>query len=61
MSGLLESSEIGAVGCVGRKPLMRLRIPDWIGGGRLRIDFPGIGIVTAEDEGEHEEELAMTS
>lgn len=26
-----------------------------VGGGRLRIDFPGIGMVTAEDDGEPEE------
>lgn len=33
-----------------------------VGGGRLRIDFPGIGIVTAEDDGEHEElEAAMNT
>jgi hypothetical protein len=31
-----------------------------VGGGRLRIDFPGIWMVTAEDDGEQEElELAM--
>ena len=59
-SGLWASSETCAVGWVGKKPLMRLRMPVWVGGGRLRIDFPGIGIVTAEDEGEHEEEAAMT-
>lgn len=58
-SGLLASSETGAVGCVGKKPLMRLMMPVCVGGGRLRMDFPGIGIVTAEDEGEHEEEVAM--
>ena len=59
-SGLWAPSETGEVGWVGKKPLMRLRMPVCVGGGRLRIDFPGIGIVTAEDEGEHEEEEAMT-
>lgn len=60
LSGLLVSSETGRMGWVGKKPLMRLRIPDWAGGGRLRIDLPGIGIVTAEDDGE-QEEVAMIS
>lgn len=57
--GLLGSSETGGVGWVGKKPLMRLKMPVCVGGGRLRMDFPGIGIVTAEDEGEHDEEAAM--
>lgn len=59
LSGLVLSSETGWVGWVGKKPLMRLRMPVCVGGGRLRMDFPGIGIVTAEDEGEREEEGTM--
>lgn len=56
----LVSSETGGAGCVGKKPLMRLRMPVCVGAGRLRIDFPGIGIVTAEDEGEQDEEETMS-
>lgn len=55
-SGFLVSSEIGGEGWVGKKPLMRPRMLVCVGGGRLRMDFPGVRIVTAEDEGEHKEE-----
>lgn len=34
---------------------MREKSDCWVGGGRLRIDFPGIGMVTAEDDGEQDE------
>lgn len=33
---------------------MREKKDCWVGGGRLRIDLPGIGIVTAEEEGAQE-------
>ena len=58
--GLWAPSEPGAVGWVDKKSLRRPRMPVCVGSGRLRIGFPGIGIVTAEDEGKHEEE-AMTA
>lgn len=33
-----------------------------MGGGRLRMDLPGIGIVTADDDGEQEDdELVIVS
>jgi hypothetical protein len=31
------------------------------GGGFLRIDFPGVGIVTADDEGDGEEDISASS
>lgn len=34
---------------------MRENSDCWAGGGRFNIDFPGIGIVTADDDGEHDE------
>lgn len=34
---------------------MREKSDCWAGGGRFNIDFPGIGIVTADDDGEHDE------
>jgi hypothetical protein len=34
---------------------MRENSDCWAGGGRFSIDFPGIGMVTADDEGEHDE------
>jgi hypothetical protein len=30
-----------------------------VGGGRFKIDLPGVGMVTAEDDGEGEKEVAM--
>ena len=30
---------------------MREKRDCWAGGGRFRMDFPGIGIVTADEEG----------
>lgn len=56
------SSGTDWVGCVGtgKKPLMRLRMPVCVGAGRFNIDFPGMGIVTAEEEGEQDEEVTMT-
>lgn len=60
LSGLM-SSEGDTEGWVGRNPLMRLRMPVWAGGGRLRMDLPGTGIVTADEDGElHDDELAIT-
>lgn len=41
---------------------MRERSDCCVGGGRFRIDFPGIWMVTADDDGEREEvkgEVAM--
>lgn len=35
---------------------MRLRMPVWVGGGRLRMDLPGIGIVTADEDGEQDDD-----
>ena len=37
--------------CVGRNLEMREKKDCWAGGGRLRIDLPGVGIITAEEEG----------
>jgi hypothetical protein len=37
MSSLAEAGD-----CVGRKPLIREMIPVWVGGGRFKIDLPGI-------------------
>jgi len=30
-------------------------MPVWVGGGRFKIDLPGIGMVTADEEGEHDD------
>ena len=35
---------------VGKSRLNRVKMDCGGGGGRLRIDFPGVGIVTADDE-----------
>ena len=45
--------EAGA--CVGKKRVMRENREGCWGGGRFRIDFPGVAMVIAEDEGEQEE------
>jgi len=50
-----ESSTLEAGDWVGRKPLIRERMPVWVGGGRFKIDLPGIGMVTADEEGEHDD------
>lgn len=55
LSGFISSEE-GEEGWVGRKPLMRLRMPVWAGGGRLRMDLPGTGIVTADEDGEQDDD-----
>lgn len=52
----LMSSLAKAGDCVGRKPLIRENIPVCVGGGRFKIDLPGIGMVTADEEGEHDED-----
>lgn len=36
---------------MGRNPLIREKKDDCVGGGRFRMDLPGIGIVLAELEG----------
>lgn len=51
MSSLAKAGD-----CVGRKPLIRENIPVCVGGGRFKIDLPGIGMVTADEEGEHDED-----
>jgi hypothetical protein len=50
---VLDSSPVVTCGWVwvGRNFEMREKKDCWVGGGRLRIDFPGVGIVTAEEEG----------
>jgi hypothetical protein len=40
---------------VGRNLEKREKKDCGVGGGRLRIDFPGVGIVTAEEEGAQDE------
>lgn len=37
------------------REILRLNMEVWGGGGLLRIDFPGMGIVTADDEGKGED------
>jgi hypothetical protein len=63
LSGFEASSALvglcGGLG-VGKNLEMRERREGGLGGGRLRIDFPGMRMVTAEDDGEPEElEAAM--
>lgn len=41
---------------VGRNLERRENNDCWGGGGRLRMDFPGVGIVTAEEEAEGDEQ-----
>jgi hypothetical protein len=36
---------------------MREKMDCGAGGGFFNIDFPGIGMVTAEDDGEHDEAI----
>jgi hypothetical protein len=53
---VLASSPVVSCGwvCVGRNFEMRDK-NDWLGGGgRLRMDLPGVGIVTADEEGAQE-------
>lgn len=45
-------------GWVGRKRVMRDNRLGFCAGGRFRIDLPGVGITTAEDDGELEEDEA---
>ena len=63
LSGFEASSALVGVGGwfgVGKNLVMRDSSDGGVGDGRLRIDFPGIWIVTAEDDGEQEElEAAM--
>ena len=61
LSGLMLS-EGDTEGWVGGKPLMWLRMPVWAGGEHLRMDLPGTGIVTTDEDGElHDDELAVES
>ena len=39
----------------------RVRNDCWVGGGFFKIDFPGVGIVTADDEGDGEEDISISS
>jgi hypothetical protein len=54
-SGFWSSSVVVGVGIwAGRKRVKRERRVCWGGGGLLRIDFPGMGIVTADEDGSGE-------
>jgi hypothetical protein len=41
--------------CVGRNLVILEKMDAWACGGRFRIDFPATGIVTADDDGEHDD------
>lgn len=47
--------------CVGRNLERRPKRVCGGGGGRFNIDFPGVGIVTADDEGDGEEDISAPS
>jgi len=56
LSGFVSSALAGGDWvCVGKKREIREKSEDCGGGGRLRMDLPGIGMVTADDDGEQEE------
>jgi hypothetical protein len=48
----LEPPDVEVALPVGRNLERREKMDCWGGGGRLRIDFPGVGIVTADEEAE---------
>jgi hypothetical protein len=60
LRGLVSSLEVVEFG-VGRNLVIRERREGCTTGGRLRIDLPGIGMVTADEEGEHDDEEADIS
>jgi len=55
--GLISSSFVAGVcaAWVGRNRVIREKSDGCAGGGRFRIDFPGTGIVTADEDGGHDE------
>ena len=51
-NGFASSALAGTVGaCVGKNLVMREKRDCCGGGGRFRMDFPGTGRVTADEEG----------
>jgi hypothetical protein len=59
----LDSSTAGGWDWLGdgRNLVMREKMDGWAGGGFFKMDFPGIGIVTAEDDGEHDDDIGYNT
>lgn len=51
LRGFSSSMLCGAEFCAGRSLVIRENNEGCCGGGFFKIDFPGTGIITAEDEG----------